>query len=266
MNRMTQPIIVIDSGIGGLKCCHNLFWKIRGEQIIYFADDLNMPYGNKSKNFLITRVDEILSFFVEFYNPKIIVFACNTAGSIYNKYLKQKYKVPIFCVSPLMNYTTNSLVISTKMTRKILSEKCLNNLTFKSCPSLASNVEHHFFDKRKIKKIISDITIENKYNNIILGCTHYELIEKEFCEIYPSVNIVCPSNKCVEEIKQFLILNYPSKLENIQNKDNIDKNLCDVDHIKAKYEKMMDNQISFLCSTGAKSYTDKLKTIFFKYL
>ena len=46
----SNPIGVMDSGIGGLTVVRELQRILPGEDIIYFGDSANCPYGNKTSD------------------------------------------------------------------------------------------------------------------------------------------------------------------------------------------------------------------------
>ena len=75
------PIGVIDSGIGGLSLLKSLVSKYPNENYIYLADNLNMPYGNKSKKWIVSRICELINYLYDNFNVKLVILACNTASS-----------------------------------------------------------------------------------------------------------------------------------------------------------------------------------------
>ena len=48
---------------------------------MYFADNQFMPYGNKDKEFVKDRVNEIIEFLKTTYNANKIIMACNNAST-----------------------------------------------------------------------------------------------------------------------------------------------------------------------------------------
>ena len=72
------PVGVFDSGIGGLTVAREIMRQIPNEKIIYFGDTARMPYGSKSKE-TVTRFSKQIVRFLETFQVKTIVVACNTA-------------------------------------------------------------------------------------------------------------------------------------------------------------------------------------------
>src|SRR5678810_1154053 len=77
----TSPIVVLDSGLGGLTVVKAIRAALPHERIVYFGDTARMPYGNKSQAAVTGFVREILSF-LRPIQPKHVVFACNTATAL----------------------------------------------------------------------------------------------------------------------------------------------------------------------------------------
>lgn len=62
----TQPIGVLDSGVGGLTVIKAMLAELPDEDFIYFGDTAHLPYGNKTPAQLITYAGDIMKFLVPF--------------------------------------------------------------------------------------------------------------------------------------------------------------------------------------------------------
>ena len=58
-----RPIAVFDSGLGSLSVVRELRKIIPSENILYFADKMNFPYGNKTKSELKSIILKSIKFF-----------------------------------------------------------------------------------------------------------------------------------------------------------------------------------------------------------
>src|SRR6266480_2461993 len=77
----SSPIVVLDSGLGGLTVVRALRKALPHEDVLYFGDTARVPYGSKSAETVTTFVRQIISFFRS-YEPKHVVIGCNTATAM----------------------------------------------------------------------------------------------------------------------------------------------------------------------------------------
>ena len=73
-----NPIGFFDSGIGGISVLKVVRKMLPYENYIYFSDFANIPYGNKTSDYLDRRCEFITEYLIK-NKAKIIVIACNTA-------------------------------------------------------------------------------------------------------------------------------------------------------------------------------------------
>lgn len=222
------PIGIIDSGIGGLSLLKNLVRKYAYENYIYLADNLNMPYGNKSAKFLRERILELVNYLCDTFNVKLVILACNTASLTSLEYVTKHSKVKVIGLDVGSLVTVNTKIVCTKR-----SSTFYPNLNVCACSSLASNIEENIFDIKTLKRKISNIISKINEKDIILGCTHYELVENLFRQVDQTKNYILP---CKEFVNQ-LILDKP----NLSNRKG---------------------DILMISTLATKSYIDKLWKIF----
>lgn len=186
-------ILFIDSGIGGLTTLACTMKKIN-YNYIYFADNKNSPYGNKSKTEILEHLKAKITKLCEKYDIKIIVLACNTAttavldelrtifsdktiiGTEPSVHLAAKngYKTILSLVTPLTK--------SQERYHKLCNEQNANIKTL-SIASLAPLIEKYYYDnsffiKAQLLKMCAKILKEAlSYDAIVLGCTHYVFLK-----------------------------------------------------------------------------------------
>jgi len=214
------PIGIFDSGIGGLTVARHITTLMPQEKIIYFGDTLHLPYGEKSKKKIQTFSLEIVNFLIK-KKCKAIIIACNSASSLSIDYLTKKFKdqnIILFnVIDPIINYITklNSEhqigVIGTRATiqsgvyeKKIYALKKNHSVVSLETPLLAPMIEANFYNESIKMKIIKSYINDKKLKNIdslILGCTHYPLIERQINNIYHSkVKIINSLKFTTEEV------------------------------------------------------------------
>ena len=75
-----KAIGIFDSGLGGLTILKALRRTLPHENLIYFGDSANVPYGSKSKQ-TVTRFSIDIARFLESQGVKMIVVACNVINN-----------------------------------------------------------------------------------------------------------------------------------------------------------------------------------------
>lgn len=224
---------IFDSGIGGVSVLKEIIKILPDENYIYISDSKNNPYGDMKKEKIIKRCDEITKYLIE-NKSKVIVIACNTASAIASEFLRKKYKnIPIIAIEPAYkmvydhNYDKETLVMATKGT--IESEKF--NLLYKKynnhktqlleCVGLAEIIEEG--NKEKIVKYLDENIgkYKGKIENVVLGCTHYPLIEKEIKNILgKNVRIFNGAKNVAIHLKD--VLEKDGLINNIEKKGKIE--------------------------------------------
>ena len=216
-----MKIGVFDSGIGGLTFVKKLFNLISNIEIIYFADTLHMPYGNKSREYIINRAKIIIDF-LKSKNSELIISACGTVSSVlpdlqnYKNYENIIGVVEPSCLKAAKITKNNNIgIIATELSikeryyEKILLKINKNFKIYpKSCPKLAEIIENHNNDLSNqdfdyIKSCISFFN-EKNIDTLILGCTHYPIIKRIILQILSDINIVDSSIETAKFVSKIL--------------------------------------------------------------
>lgn len=214
LNKLKPTIAIIDSGIGGISILKQLIERHHCGNYVYFADNLYMPYGRLKKKFLQKRLNSIINILKEKYKVDKIIIACNTASAVLKEYQIKDIIT--------MNFIDDYTYIATPLTKKMLP-----NLNIISNGTLAKKIEANIFNP-KLEKIILKFIKRYKLDNLnsfVLGCTHYELVEKIFRKYCPNSKIYLNSQFAIKD------LDYEPDDENLsilflqsrQSKDYIDK-------------------------------------------
>jgi glutamate racemase len=95
-----RPLLVFDSGVGGLSVLREIRALLPGAPIVYVADSAGFPYGTKSAAEIEARVPALLGRLVERYDPLLIVIACNTASTIALDAVRSALDLPIVGTVP----------------------------------------------------------------------------------------------------------------------------------------------------------------------
>lgn len=189
LNKLKPTIAIIDSGIGGISVLKQLIKRYHCGNYVYFADNLYMPYGRLKKKFLQKKLISIINILKDKYKVDKIIIACNTASAV----LKEFQTKDIITMNFIDEYT----YIATPLTKKMLP-----NLNVISNGTLAKKIEENIFNP-KLEKIIFKFIKRYKLadlDSFVLGCTHYELVEKIFRKYCPNSKIYLNSQFAIKNL------------------------------------------------------------------
>jgi glutamate racemase len=94
------PLLIFDSGIGGLSVLDPIRRLLPNAPIVYAADSAGFPYGTKSPADIAARVPALLGRLAERFDPSLIVIACNTASTIALDAVRAALDLPIVGTVP----------------------------------------------------------------------------------------------------------------------------------------------------------------------
>lgn len=192
-----RPIGIFDSGVGGLTAVRVMQAQAANERVIYFGDTARVPYGNRTKE-NITELSLQDVRFLRSYDPKAILIACNTiTASCMDVLMKENPEIPIFGVilpaaaAAAVATKNHSIgIIATKATvssgaydlelKRILPDI---QIFAQACPRLVPLIESgHIhpgdaFVERAAAEYLGPLKTLG-VDTVILGCTHYSLIQE----------------------------------------------------------------------------------------
>lgn len=211
---------IFDSGLGGLTVLKQIIKNHPNCEYYYFGDNINIPYGNKTKEQLTILVDRIIKFLLT-KDVDIIIIACGTVSS--TLYDDLDYGIPIYnIIYNTIDYINESNykkigVIATENTinSKIFNDKINREVVGISCPLLVTYIEQ---DLKADSLIKSYLKLMGPVDAIVLGCTHYPIIAdkiKHYAKV-PLIDMgeVLSQNIHIKEGKALKIKMYFTKVDN----------------------------------------------------
>ena len=194
---------LFDSGYGGLTVLKAILDEMPQYDYVYLGDNARTPYGTRSRETVIKYSQQSIEYLFE-KGCTLIITACNTVSALALRHLQQKYlrdknitdKKILGVIRPLTEYaakSTKTKRIGVVGTRGTIASNAyeieLKNLDSeikvysKACPLLVPLIEEHWHHKPEAKKILKKYLLPLKSANtdtLILGCTHYPLMYKDF--------------------------------------------------------------------------------------
>jgi len=219
----SSPIGFFDSGIGGITLLNSIKKILPNEKIIYIADNLYSPYGSLSPLKIKKRSFQITGKLISL-GCKLIVIACNTATTNSIHELRKNFNVPFIGVEPgikpasLKSITGTIGVLATKGTLSSSLFSKTNNLHAshikiieKEGTGLVELIEDNKINDLKTINLLNSYIkpmIDQNADLLVLGCTHYPLLEPILMPIIKDkMKIVDIGNAVAQQTKKML-LNY----------------------------------------------------------
>ena len=208
------PIGIFDSGVGGYTVARALQKALPNEDIIYYGDGCNAPYGNRSKEDIVHLVRQILDFMAS-KNVKAVGIACNTISTLIDEFTG--YDFPIFSIvqagaDEVVKCAPKQVaVLSTCFTAKTSAYAKLINaaapqieVLSQGSVNLAALVESG--TASELHDSLGQLTAVNPtVDTLVLGCTHYPLARDIIAKEFPQfTNIIDPAMGQVEQLRSCL--------------------------------------------------------------
>ena len=192
-----RPVLVFDSGIGGLTVLREARVIMPGRRFVYVADDAAFPYGAWDEAELSARIVALFGGLLAEHDPQIVVIACNTASTIVLSALRDAYPATPFvgtvpAIKPAAERTQSGLVsvlatpgtVKRQYTRDLIAQwatRCHVRLV--GSDRLAGLAETYmrqgFVDEEAVRAEIAPCFIERdgrRTDIVVLACTHYPFL------------------------------------------------------------------------------------------
>ena len=220
------PIGLFDSGIGGLSVYLHLAQQLPAERYIYYADTLNVPYGNRESD----DIESLTLKAVEWlYNKgcKLIVIACNSASAYALDTARRCYpQLPIVGLVPALKpavLSSKSGHVAVLATKATLNGTLLNDVIV-NFANPNGIVVTKYFDPQLVPWVEVGMPVQDEtaqrlrqqlqafanegIDHIVLGCTHYPFFKSflldEIAQQQLSIKVVDSGQAIAERVKQLL--------------------------------------------------------------
>ena len=199
MARPDQPLLILDSGVGGLSVLREIRALLPNAPIVYAADNEFYPYGTRTGAEIEARVPALLARLAGRFDPALIVIACNTASTIALDPVRAALHVPIVGTVPAikpaaaLSKTRAIGVLGTDATivqpyvDRLAAEFAADCIVVRhgsaELVDLAeAKLRGEATDPEAYARILSDLLSRpggEKVDVIVLACTHFPLVEDE---------------------------------------------------------------------------------------
>lgn len=205
------PILVFDSGVGGLSVLAEVRRLLPDAAVIYAADNAGLPYGTKSEAQIAARVAGLLGRMTERFRPRLVCIACNTASTIALGIVREVLEVPIVGTVPAIKPAaalTRTGVIGLLGTDATIRQGYVDRLEQEfaqgkrllrfGAPELVAAAEAQLrgeaIDPAVYTRAAAGLRCQpggEEIDTVVLACTHFPLVEAGLAEAFgPGVRFV----------------------------------------------------------------------------
>lgn len=218
---MKAPIGVIDSGVGGLTVAKEIMRLLPKETIYYIGDTARCPYGPRTKK-EVRKFTWQMATALEKMNIKMLVIACNTATAAALKSLQKNMSIPVIgVINPgaraavkktksheIVVLATEGTVKSGAYEEALLSLSTSSKIIPLACPTFVPLVESGEYEGDFASKLVEDglQPLKNEqFDTVILGCTHYPIIQKYIeATVGKDINVLSSAEETAKDVEAHL--------------------------------------------------------------
>lgn len=255
-----------DSGLGGLIIMSAVTRALPQYDYVFLGDTLNVPYGNRSHEFIYEATQKAVAHLFE-QDCALVIMACNTAAVTALRPLQQNWLmdhypdrrilgvvVPTLEAAIENNHTNIGLLATSATVNSGVYEAELQKINpdiqihSKAAPLLVPLIEND--GKKWVRPILEDYLaplLKENVQSLILGCSHYPFLRKDIEDILKEKSFettIISQDECI-----------PVKLEDYLQRHH---------EIEKKLEKT--GNLHFLVTDITPSYQESANTIFGKAL
>lgn len=198
------PLLVFDSGVGGLSVLHKIRGLLPDAPVIYAADNAGLPYGTKTEAQIAARVSGLLGRMTERFRPRLVCIACNTASTIALASVREVLEVPIVGTVPAIKPAaamTRTGVIGLLGTEATIRQVYVDRLEAEfaagktllrhGAPELVQAAEAQLRGEpvdpavyARAAAALRAIPGGDRIDTVVLACTHFPLVEPELARAF----------------------------------------------------------------------------------
>ncbi|MCI1042874.1 glutamate racemase [Caballeronia zhejiangensis] len=194
----SAPVGIFDSGLGGLSVLRAVRAILPHERLIYVADSLHAPYGERDDDFIVDRTMAIGEWLVG-QGAKALVVACNTATAQSIALVRERLPIPLVGVEP--GVKPAAAVSKSRVVGVLATAVTLRSARFQSlldryagdcrfiCQAghgLVQAVERCDTSSPTLMALLESYIapmLDAGADTLVLGCTHYPFLDRAIRDI-----------------------------------------------------------------------------------
>jgi len=219
---LDRPIVMFDSGFGGLTVARAVIDLLPNEDLVYFGDTGRYPYGPRPLEQVREFALQITDRLIADHDPKLVVVACNTATAAALDVLRDRVAIPVVGViepglHALLDVTasgrvgvigTVGTVASGSYQRAVTAERPDIELVCAACPGFVEFVERGETRSDQVRVLAERLLapiVAADVDALLLGCTHYPFLARTIGEVMGrSVTLVSSADETAFAVARIL--------------------------------------------------------------
>ncbi|GIU34310.1 glutamate racemase [Shewanella schlegeliana] len=196
---MFGPILIFDSGIGGLSIFDEIRKVLPDQDCCYLFDNARLPYGELEESVLIEGCVELICEQAQRIAAELVIVACNSASTLVLPSLRSQLSIPVVGVVPAIkpaakvSQARHIGLLATPGTIK-------RSYTLELIEQFADGCKVELFgsselvmlaeaklagDKLDLKLLESQLRPikESQLDTLVLGCTHFPILAQEMQQV-----------------------------------------------------------------------------------
>jgi glutamate racemase len=222
MTHAGSPILVLDSGLGGLTVAAALRKRLPQEDLVYFGDTARLPYGSKSAATVTAFVRQIIDYLRPLH-PKHVVIACNTATALALPAVRASFaglsisgvvepgaKAAAMAAGPRPNpligvIATEATIRSRAYERAIVRRRHYARLLVRPTPLLVPIIEEgRSPDDPLVELAVRQYLapfLKPRVDVLVLGCTHYPILRELIAKVMGTeVGVIDSAEQAADDV------------------------------------------------------------------
>ncbi|WP_026111644.1 glutamate racemase [Winslowiella toletana] len=202
-SELRPTVLVFDSGVGGLSVYQEMRQLLPDLHYLYAFDNVAFPYGEKSEEFIVEHVVDIVTAITRDTPLSLVVIACNSASTVTLPALRARFDFPVVgvvpAIKPAARLTRNGSVglLATRGTvrrpythelvARFAGECKIEMLGSAELVELAeAKLQGKAVPLDEIRRILQPwLRMSEPPDTVVLGCTHFPLLSEELQQVLP---------------------------------------------------------------------------------
>ncbi len=198
------PILVFDSGVGGLSVYQAIRRRLPQLQYHYLFDNAAHPYGELAAETLVHRVNRLITHYVAQHEIQVAVIACNTASTLVLPSLRQALPIPVIGVVPAIKPAAElakkgiGLIATPATVNRPYTQDLIDRFAAHTPVHRIGSTALVTLAEKKLRGIAVDpaeiarilAPLKDRIDVAVLGCTHFPLLKDEIDQALAGVTLI----------------------------------------------------------------------------